>query len=298
MPSAARGSLVGTISLPIGAMATAASLKLPIPSGMPTMVRQSNAPSIRWASAIQRPTRMNQRAFPIVEAAPASGLSHHRSAKGPKDEGGESEGGDPKRDRDDQRTHHDAGKRVADCEPKTGEDEPKQVQNRAHDVSLSLWSTTCTARRADRRDRRSRICGRRPEARRASFGLRWNTRAVAYDEDLADRLREILYGEEGLTELRMFGGLAFLINGHMAVSASGQGGLLLRVDPADPRDLASRAGAQSFVMRGRAMEGWLRVARKLSGPGGSSKAGRRSASHTPARCRRRPRRRVVGACAP
>jgi hypothetical protein len=82
---------------------------------------------------------------------------------------------------------------------------------------------------------------------------------VAYDEALADRLREILYGEEGLTELRMFGGLAFLINGHMAVSASGQGGLLLRVDPADPRDLASRPGAQPFVMRGRAMEGWLRV---------------------------------------
>jgi hypothetical protein len=82
---------------------------------------------------------------------------------------------------------------------------------------------------------------------------------VVYDEVLADRLREILYGEDGLTELRMFGGLAFLINGHMAVSASGQGGLLLRVDPADPRDLASRVGAQPFVMRGRAMEGWLRV---------------------------------------
>jgi hypothetical protein len=82
---------------------------------------------------------------------------------------------------------------------------------------------------------------------------------VAYDEALAGRLREILYGEESLTELRMFGGLAFLINGHMAVSASGQGGLLLRVDPADPRDLGSRPGAQPFVMRGRPMEGWLRV---------------------------------------
>jgi hypothetical protein len=82
---------------------------------------------------------------------------------------------------------------------------------------------------------------------------------VAYDEALADRLREILYGEEGLTELGMFGGLAFLINGHMAVSASGQGGLLLRVDPADPRDLASLPGAQPFVMRGQPMEGWLRV---------------------------------------
>ena len=82
---------------------------------------------------------------------------------------------------------------------------------------------------------------------------------MAYDEAIADRLREILYGEEGLTELRMFGGLAFLIHGHLAVSVSGQGGLLLRVDPADPRDLASRVAAQPFVMPGRAMEGWLRV---------------------------------------
>lgn len=88
---------------------------------------------------------------------------------------------------------------------------------------------------------------------------RWDTRGVAFDEVLADRLREILYGEDGLTEMRMFGGLAFLVHGNMAVSASGQGGLLLRVDPADPRDLASRPAAQPFVMRGRAMEGWLRV---------------------------------------
>jgi hypothetical protein len=82
---------------------------------------------------------------------------------------------------------------------------------------------------------------------------------VAFDEALADRLREILYGEEGLTELRMFGGLAFLANGNMAVSASGRGGLMLRVDPADPRDFFTRSGVQPFVMRGRAMEGWLRV---------------------------------------
>jgi TfoX/Sxy family transcriptional regulator of competence genes len=82
---------------------------------------------------------------------------------------------------------------------------------------------------------------------------------VAYDEALAERLRDFLYGEEGLSEQKMFGGLAFLIHGNMAVAASGQGGLLLRVDPADPRDLANQSGAAPFVMRGRAMEGWLRI---------------------------------------
>jgi TfoX N-terminal domain len=82
---------------------------------------------------------------------------------------------------------------------------------------------------------------------------------VAYDEALADRLREILYGEDDLTELHMFGGLAFLLGGNMAVSASGQGGLLLRVDPADPRDLSGEPGVLPFVMRGRPMEGWLRI---------------------------------------
>ncbi len=82
---------------------------------------------------------------------------------------------------------------------------------------------------------------------------------MPFDEELADRLRELLYGEEGLTELRMFGGSAFLIGGNMAVAVSGQGGLMVRVDPADRRDLFSRSGVQSFVMRGRAMEGWLRV---------------------------------------
>jgi TfoX/Sxy family transcriptional regulator of competence genes len=82
---------------------------------------------------------------------------------------------------------------------------------------------------------------------------------VAYDEALVDRLREILFGEDGLSEVRMFGGLAFLINGHMAVSASRQGGLLLRVDPDDPRDFSGEPAAQPFVMRGRALEGWLRI---------------------------------------
>lgn len=82
---------------------------------------------------------------------------------------------------------------------------------------------------------------------------------MAYDEDLGYRLREILCTEEGLGEQPMFGGLAFLINGNMAVGASSKGGLLLRVDPAMTDKLFSRAHAQPFVMRGREMTGWLRV---------------------------------------
>jgi hypothetical protein len=83
--------------------------------------------------------------------------------------------------------------------------------------------------------------------------------AVAYDEDLANQVREVVGMEKGLTEKRMFGGLAFLINGNMAVSASGQGGLLLRVDPAQTDALAKEPCARHFEMRGRAMPGWLRV---------------------------------------
>jgi TfoX/Sxy family transcriptional regulator of competence genes len=82
---------------------------------------------------------------------------------------------------------------------------------------------------------------------------------VAYDEDLAARIRELVGTEEGLTEKRMFGGLAFLIDGHMSVSASGQGGLLLRVDPNETDALLSQPHAQPFQMRGREMQGWLRV---------------------------------------
>jgi TfoX/Sxy family transcriptional regulator of competence genes len=83
---------------------------------------------------------------------------------------------------------------------------------------------------------------------------------VAYDEELADRIRELVATENGLTEKKMFGGLAFLINGNMSVSASGQGGLLLRVDPEQTDKLLEEPHAQPFVMRGRAMDGWLRVA--------------------------------------
>jgi hypothetical protein len=82
---------------------------------------------------------------------------------------------------------------------------------------------------------------------------------VAYDEDLANRLRELLASEDGVAEMRMFGGLAFLIGGNMAVSASGQGGLLLRCDPAETDDLLAKPHASPFVMRGRPMDGWLRV---------------------------------------
>jgi hypothetical protein len=82
---------------------------------------------------------------------------------------------------------------------------------------------------------------------------------VAYDEDLADRIRGLVGAEPGLTEKRMFGGLAFLIDGHMTVSASGQGGLLLRVEPAQTASLLQRPHAHPFVTRGREMDGWLRV---------------------------------------
>jgi len=82
---------------------------------------------------------------------------------------------------------------------------------------------------------------------------------MAYDVELADRIRAVLQAEAGLTEQRMFGGLAFLIQGNMAVSASSQGGLLLRVDPAETESLISEPQARRFEMRGRTMDGWLRV---------------------------------------
>jgi hypothetical protein len=82
---------------------------------------------------------------------------------------------------------------------------------------------------------------------------------VAYDERLADRIRGLVVDEQGLTEMKMFGGLAFLINGNMSVSASGQGGLLMRVDPEQTDGLLDEPHAELFVMRGRAMDGWLRV---------------------------------------
>jgi TfoX/Sxy family transcriptional regulator of competence genes len=82
---------------------------------------------------------------------------------------------------------------------------------------------------------------------------------VPFDEDLAVRIRELVRGEAGVSEKRMFGGLAFLVGGNMAISASGQGGVLVRVEPAKSLELAARPHAQVAVMRGREMPGWLRV---------------------------------------
>jgi hypothetical protein len=82
---------------------------------------------------------------------------------------------------------------------------------------------------------------------------------MAYDEALAARIRQLVSEEPGLTEQRMFGGLAFLIHGNMAVGASSAGGLLLRVPPEQTAELAGRPHAQPFEMRGREMDGWLRV---------------------------------------
>ncbi len=83
---------------------------------------------------------------------------------------------------------------------------------------------------------------------------------MAYDEGLAQRIREIVTGEPGLTEQRMFGGLAFLVNGNMAVAASKEGGLLLRVAPERTEELLGEPDAYAFTMRGDTpMTGWLRV---------------------------------------
>src|SRR5919109_1684048 len=83
--------------------------------------------------------------------------------------------------------------------------------------------------------------------------------AVPYDEELADRIRELVGGEADLTEKKMFGGLAFLIKGNMAVAASGQGGVLVRVDPEQSDSLVTTTNARLMEMRGRRMQGWLRV---------------------------------------
>jgi TfoX/Sxy family transcriptional regulator of competence genes len=82
---------------------------------------------------------------------------------------------------------------------------------------------------------------------------------MAYDEDLANRIRELLAAEDGVAEQRMFGGLAFLIGGNMAVAVSGQGGLMVRVEPDETDALLAKPHARPFEMRGREMHGWLRV---------------------------------------
>jgi hypothetical protein len=82
---------------------------------------------------------------------------------------------------------------------------------------------------------------------------------MAYDEDLANRIRELIGAEPDLAEKKMFGGLAFLIGGNMSVAASGQGGLMVRCDPEETDRLVAKPHARRFEMRGRMMDGWLRV---------------------------------------
>jgi len=82
---------------------------------------------------------------------------------------------------------------------------------------------------------------------------------VAYDEDLAERIRELIAGQKGVTEKKMFGGLAFLVGGNMAVAASGQGGVMVRCDPDESDALIAKTPARLVEMRGREMPGWLRV---------------------------------------
>jgi len=82
---------------------------------------------------------------------------------------------------------------------------------------------------------------------------------VAYDEDLANRVRELILMEPGVSEQRMFGGLTFLINGNMSVSVSGRGGLMLRVDPSETDALLRKEHVRVIEMRNRPMKGWLRV---------------------------------------
>jgi TfoX/Sxy family transcriptional regulator of competence genes len=82
---------------------------------------------------------------------------------------------------------------------------------------------------------------------------------MAYDDELAGRIRALLGDRAALTEKKMFGGLAFLIGGNMAIAASGQGGILVRVDPEESETLVATTPAEPMEMRGRSMAGWLRV---------------------------------------
>ncbi|HTH83952.1 TfoX/Sxy family protein [Mycobacterium sp.] len=83
---------------------------------------------------------------------------------------------------------------------------------------------------------------------------------MAYDEDLADRIRELIAAQPGVEEKRMFGGLAFLINGNMSVAVSARGGLMVRVPPDETEKLLAREHVEPMVMAGRESRGWLRVA--------------------------------------
>jgi TfoX/Sxy family transcriptional regulator of competence genes len=82
---------------------------------------------------------------------------------------------------------------------------------------------------------------------------------MSYDTDLADRIRELLGPQRGVDEKRMFGGLAFLVNGNMSVAVSKEGGLLVRVPPDHTEKLLARAHVSPMVMAGREIRGWIRV---------------------------------------
>ena len=85
---------------------------------------------------------------------------------------------------------------------------------------------------------------------------------MAYDDGLVNRIRELVGDHSALSEKKMFGGLAFLVGGNMAIAASGQGGILVRCDPAQSESIVNKSDAETAVMRGRPMDGWLRVAEK------------------------------------
>ena len=82
---------------------------------------------------------------------------------------------------------------------------------------------------------------------------------MVYDVELAARIRELVAEEPGVTEQKMFGGLAVLVHGHMAVAASSEGGALVRVDPAQSDAIVAGSSARPMEMRGRQMKGWLRL---------------------------------------
>lgn len=82
---------------------------------------------------------------------------------------------------------------------------------------------------------------------------------MAYDEDLADRIREAMSGMKGVTEKAMFGGLAFMVDGKMAVAAGSKGDILARVDPRDMEELVTSTEAEMATMGNREMRGWVTV---------------------------------------
>ena len=86
---------------------------------------------------------------------------------------------------------------------------------------------------------------------------------MAYDEALTERIRDLILGTANVSEQKMFGGLVFMVDGHMTIAASGQGGILARVDPAEAEALLGSPHVEPMVMRGRPMRGWLRVDTEL-----------------------------------